>query len=250
MSNPGNSNIITRDGGAMRIRSTQGAKGTSMVVTNQEIFSSPTTYSASTTATSYGVIACCPPSFAWLGTMCKNWQLYRFRKLRFLYSSRVPTTNAANVVIGHFSDVEDAYTWATTGTFNSLSYTEKSVSGPSWSSTLRQVGNRLTADMCLDIDCNQLHGRTNEFLIDPSPGTTVSANQSVPLWLAWSVQPSGTLSQVVGAITVEYEVEFFKPTPADSNTGSLLSRFSNNTTMEDKIPLRRFEGREETQSPW
>jgi hypothetical protein len=206
-------NIVTGPG--PRIRSSSDGRG--IIIKNQEAIAYATT--TSTTGDRKTTIGLTPPVMNWLGNVARNFQYFRWKKLSVLYSSRVPTTNTANVTMGVFTDANDADSWwSGAGNAIELTYLPRSATGPSWSSAIHSRGSELYSDLMVPVDVKTAHMRTPWFIYDDTPLSNTALNQACPAFLAFVVSDSGVTNQQVGLIFLDYEVELLNPTPSSRNT--------------------------------
>jgi hypothetical protein len=182
-----------------------------VIISNQEKFMG-VAGPASAGTVSVSTISVNPAStlFAWGSRILPNYALYRFRKLRFCYTSACPTTTTGDMVMGGFYDVNDALSWAALSSPQSnLTMNENSVNGPVWGSTLSHDSKGLTSNIMIEVDVQRLHARLPWFRTAPavSQADSTAYNQAVPLTLGLTCLYAGTASLVVGYIWVDYEIE-------------------------------------------
>lgn len=209
-------NVMSKDGPQIM------ATGQSATVRHSERLgtvtgNAPTANTSNYDFATYGFNPADPNIFPWLYAIARQYSLYRWKKLRLVFTTNAPTTLGGEIVLGAFYDIEDAAGWANTAgglaKMSRLTSTSHYSAGPVWGATASVVNNRLHSEISIDIDVTRAHKRTPWHRIDAAPATDVSDNQAVAAYYAWICSPNFLYSpsREVGALHVDYEIELIHP---------------------------------------
>lgn len=149
-----------------------------------------------------------PGSFPWLSGIARNWEAYRFRKLRLCYYTRTGTGVPGSVIMAHDPDASDD---APASEQIMTTYECVKEDAP-WK------------DICLDVRASSLHD------IGPRKFVRVAglaANQDIKLYDSGSLYVATVDGTAVswGKLWVEYDVDFYTPQtlPLGSSGGGSVS---------------------------
>jgi hypothetical protein len=145
-----------------------------------------------TGASIYTVNAMASTTFPWLATIAKNYDMYRFKRLRFVYVPMCPTSTSGRTAIIYDPDSADPLPLDPPG----LSNMSCSAEGPVWGS------------LCLDIKLAD----TNKWYYGSTTGVTSGVgaylNQGQLAWATYSASASQ-----LGEMFAIYDVELKDPQP-------------------------------------
>jgi hypothetical protein len=134
-----------------------------------------------------------------------------------------------------FFDIIDAISWNTGGSSTLLSMLEHSTEGPVWGSVIRSESKGISSDIMCEVDVDRLHMRTPWFRCAPAAVSANYAefNQAVAVEIGLLTNWSGTASQNVGDIWIEYEIEFSHPNYNSVGTNFTLSAYDSGMRMRE-----------------
>jgi hypothetical protein len=144
--------------------------------------------------------------------------------------------------MGGFYDIEDALSWASLpGPQFNITQNQGAASGPVWGSTLSHDSKGLCSNIMFEADVNRMSARTPWFRTAPNPVSSSPAefNQAVPLNIGVTCVWTGTASQSVGNIWLDYEIEAIHAQyPLYTTTKSIQSSIG--VTREHLVDDRRL----------
>jgi len=209
--------------------------GPNAVCKNYELISSFQTGNAAFQESSVNLNPGITSVFPWLSSIARNYNKFRFLRLRFFFSGSCPTSTAGKVWIRLSYDPLDA---APT-TLAEVMQSENSCSGPAWFggtvSNEKAFDRNLAADanIYVDADCSRFSlpwyvirntDAATRLALTGAPtggigtlalsGSTID-NTSVPCRLSYG-NNSVTTSTIPGELYVAYEVELIEPVASSS----------------------------------
>lgn len=205
---------------APRVRSVGG----SLIVTNKELHATYTSEAGANTITRKGINPVDSGVFPWLSAIADRYTYYRWRKLRILYTSLCPTTQAGDITLGVFYDREDLDQWFSgSDQIRDLTQTVGSSQGPVWGSTITCHPNGThTSEIEVVPDVARAHIRTPWHIVGGSLTSTSLDNQAVSVFLGTVTSPNAVAAGVnCGRVWIDYEIEFMHPTAKTANLSAL-----------------------------
>lgn len=179
----------------------------SIRVTNSEFVYDILATSASSTAGTIQGFDLNPAAgnlFTWLTRIANSYELFRFHKLRAIYTPICPSTTAGVVVLGFDYDASDT----APATKQAISAYQGSTRGNVW--------NRLTCDLSPPKGWYYV-GQNSQPTINPA-NTDIKFYDAAKLYVG--LFNTVTTQMAVGELTIEYDVEFAKP---DFGPGPVLA---------------------------
>lgn len=163
------------------------------------------------TAVSYAVNPGLPGTFPWLAALARNFESYRFRKLRFCYETESSTATVGTLILTLDYDPADLAPESKT---QALSYRNAVRSAP-W--------DRCCHDS-LPEDLNKLKSHYVRTGVAPA-GTDIKTYDIGNLFICTQAEAGTTM---IGELYVEYEVELITPQIGSVSLGGSVSAFWTN----------------------
>ncbi len=181
------------------------SKGGKITVCHAELLATVSSDSDVFNVTSFAVNPGLTPFTGWLASIARNYESYKFKKLRFKYVAACPTTVPGQVYLAADFDASDP-----------VPLTEQAISyfqGTRYSAPWNHQEYQCTQD--------NLNKRKSYYVRSGSLG----ANQDVVLYdtANFYVATVGTGNNTLGKLWVEYEVEFSTPEFTQTPSGLALS---------------------------
>ncbi len=152
--------------------------------------------------------------FPWLSGIARSYSLYRWKKAKVFFVSRVPTTTPGFVALGDFYEEQDMHAYVVTPTGQTLVNTNSGMVGATWCSSLQRIGKggNFTAPIMLEFDFAKGKDRNAWYTVDHLVDHTNVArtNQQCAAFFGYYVS-QGNTDTIAGELLCEYEIEFLNP---------------------------------------